>query len=244
MGDGVCSRAMFTLADFELYQPRFQGDPEWNGRRLDVRQRLQALGDELKAQFGGVGIALDRRESLHNPHATNGKKVRRQRTMLFRDKKAKKRLQSFLGKELGRDLDSAVNNIHFQVGLEQGRAYWGLRLDKGAWYDLNVLLKRAEDEPGRQQIVEACRKAPGFELLLDGRGGRPLDGMSTRDWRELCGTVRPGESSLEIRQEMASAVVAEAGEDFDEGVIGDLLRLDDFFRLASWSSDSPSGVSL
>lgn len=235
---------MFTLADFELYQPRFQGDPEWNGRRLDVRQRLQALGDELKAQFGGVGIALDRRESLHNPHATNGKKVRRQRTMLFRDKKAKKRLQSFLGKELGRDLDSAVNNIHFQVGLEQGRAYWGLRLDKGAWYDLNVLLKRAEDEPGRQQIVEACRKAPGFELLLDGRGGRPLDGMSTRDWRELCGTVRPGESSLEIRQEMASAVVAEAGEDFDEGVIGDLLRLDDFFRLASWSSDSPSGVSL
>lgn len=235
---------MFTLADFELYQPRFQGDPEWNGRRLDIRQRLQALGDELKKQFAAAGIALDRRESLHNPHSTNGKRVRRQRTMLFRDKKAKKRLQSFLGKELGRDLDSAVNNIHFQVGLEQGHAYWGLRLDKGAWYDLNVLLKRAEEEPGRQAIVEACRKAPGFDLLLDGRGARPLDGLSTRDWRDLCGTVRPGESNLEIRQQMPAEVVDAAGEDFDEGVIADLLRLDDFFRLSSWSSDSPSGVSL
>ncbi|MBC8405751.1 MAG: hypothetical protein H8E15_11020 [Planctomycetes bacterium] len=235
---------MFTLADFELYQPRFQSDPEWNGRRLDIRKRLQALGDELKKQFADVGILLDRRESLHNPHATNGKKVRRQRTMLFRDKKAKKQLQSFLGRELGKDLDSAVNNVHFQIGLEERQAYWGLRLDRGAWYDLNVLLKRAEEEPGRQQIVAACAVAPGFELLLDGRGARPFETLTSRDWRDICGTVRPGETSLEIRQQMSADVVAQAGEDFDQGVISDLLRLADFFQLASWSMDSPSGASL
>ena len=73
---------MFTLADFEIYQQRFQSDPEWNGRRLEIRRRLQALGDDLKQRFSEQGIALDRRESLHNPHASNGKKVRRQRTML------------------------------------------------------------------------------------------------------------------------------------------------------------------
>jgi hypothetical protein len=123
---------MFTQADFELYQPRFQGDPEWNGRRLDIRHRLQAIGEQLKARFAEQGVALERRESLHNPHATNGKKVRRQRTMLFRDKKAKKSLQSFLGKELGKDLDSAVNNAHFQLGLDAEGAYWGLRIDTGA----------------------------------------------------------------------------------------------------------------
>jgi len=235
---------MFTLADFELFQPRFQSDPEWNGRRLDIRKRLQALGDELKKQYADVGILLDRRESLHNPHATNGKKVRRQRTMLFRDKKAKKQLQSFLGRELGKDLDSAVNNVHFQIGLEERQAYWGLRLDRGAWYDLNVLLKRAEEEPGRQQIVAACAAAPGFELLLDGRGARPFNTLTSRDWRDICGTVRPGETSLEVRQQMPADVVAQAGEDFELGVISDLLRLTDFFQLASWSMDSPSGASL
>ncbi|NQU49419.1 MAG: hypothetical protein HQ519_12285 [Planctomycetes bacterium] len=235
---------MFTLADFELFQPRFQSDPEWNGRRLDIRKRLQALGDELKKQYADVGILLDRRESLHNPHATNGKKVRRQRTMLFRDKKAKKQLQSFLGRELGKDLDSAVNNVHFQIGLEERQAYWGLRLDRGAWYDLNVLLKRAEEEPGRQQIVAACAAAPGFELLLDGRGARPFNTLTSRDWRDIRGTVRPGETSLEVRQQMPADVVAQAGEDFELGVISDLLRLTDFFQLASWSMDSPSGASL
>ena len=236
--------AMFTLADFELYEPRFQSDPEWNGRRLDIRQRLQALGDELKACFAKENILLDRRESLHNPHNTNGKKVRRQRTMLFRDKKSKKHLQSFLGRELGKDLDSAVNNVHFQIGLEQRQAYWGMRIDRGAWYDLNVILKRAEEDPGRQELAGACKQAPGFQLLLDGRGARPLESISPRDWMDISGTARPGETSLEIRQEMPAGIVDQVGEDFSQGVIADLLRLADLYLLSCWSTDSPSGTSL
>lgn len=235
---------MFTAADFELYQQRFQGDPEWNGRRLDVRQRLQGLGDAARAAFADTGIELERRESLHHPHHTNGKRVRRQRTMLFRGKKEKKALQSFLGKELGRDLDSAVNNVHFQIGLDADGAYWGLRIDRGAWYDLNVLLKRAEDGEGRAALQAAAAEAPGYALCVDGRGERPFDRMGERDWRDLAGTLRPGESALELVQRMPAGAVAEAGEDFDEGVVADLARLAPFYRLAHWSLDSPSGASL
>jgi hypothetical protein len=235
---------MFTAADFELYQPRFQSDPEWNGRRLEIRQRLMALGNDLVDGYAGLGIGLDRRESLHNPHATNGKKVRRQRTMLFRDKKAKKQLQSFLGRELGKDLDSAVNNVHFQVGLDHEGAYWGMRIDKGAWYDLNVLLKRAEQEPGREQLVEACQAAPGYQFIVDRKGGRPLETFTTRHWRDLAGTLQPGECGVELMQRMPPAAVAEAGDDFAQGVVADLLRLAPFYQLACWSLDSPSGASL
>jgi hypothetical protein len=49
---------------------------------------------------------------------------------------------------------------------------------------------------------------------------------------------------LEIMQRMPAKVVAEAGEDFDEGVIEDMLRLTAFYRLSNWSLDSPSGASL
>jgi len=235
---------MFTQADFEIFQARFQGDEEWNGRRLEIRRRLQALGESVAASFAEQGVALDRRESLHNPHHTNGKRVRRQRTMLFRDKKAKKKLQSFLGKELGKDLDSAMNNVHLQVGLDEKGAYWGLRLDKGAWYDLNVLVKRCEEAPGRAEVVAASQAASGYVLLLDGKGERPFEAMDDRAWRDLAGTVRPGESSLELSQRMPAHAVAEAGEDFTVGIVSDLTRLAPFFKLASWSLDSPSGASL
>lgn len=237
---------VFTAADFELYTPRFQGDTEWNGRRLEIRHRLQRFGDTLKARYQRHKIGLDRRESLHHPHHTNHKRVRRQRTMLFRDKKARKSLQGFLGRELGKDLDSAMNNVHLQVGLDGKEVYWGLRIDRGAWYDLNVLLKRTEEEAGRSAVVQACQAAPGFTLLVDQKGPRPLHEMDSRDWRDLAGILRPGESSLEICQSLPAAKVVEAGSDLEDGILGDLERLKNFFSLSSWTLDgsSPSGASL
>lgn len=234
---------MFYPADFELFEPRYQGDVEWNQRRLEVRHRLQAVGESLVTAFAGLDIGLERRESLHNPHHTNGKKVRRQRTMLFRDKKSRKKLQNFLGKDLGKDLDSARNNVHFQVCIDKDGCWWGLRIDDVAWYDLNVLVKRAEEGDGQAAITEACLAAPGFLLEIDRAGARPLERMRHQDWRDFAGVVQPGQSSLEIVARMPKAAVVEAGEDWAEGVVADLERLAPFYRLASWSMDSPSGVS-
>ncbi len=237
---------MFTRADFELYQTRFQSDPEWNGRRLEVRRRLQALGKKVCAGLEGQGIPLDRRESLHHPHHTNGKRVRRQRTMLFRDRKARRSLQGFLGKELGKDLDSAVNNLHFQAGLEERGFFWGLRIDTGAWYDLNVLLKRAEEPGGREALRAACSRAKGFSLEVDGKGARPLIEMTSRDWRDLAGILRPGESRLEIVRREAPEAVETEGENFLNRVEQDLVGLASFYTLACWTLDptSPDGASL
>lgn len=234
---------MFFPADFELFEPRFQGDVEWNQRRLDVRHRLQAVGDSLKEAFAELDLGLERRESLHHPHQTNRKKVQRQRTMLFRDKKVRKKLQSFLGKELAKDLDSARNNVHFQVCIDHQGCWWGLRIDESAWYDLNVLVKRAEEGEGQEQLAAACAAAPGFFLELDRGGARPLEEMTRLAWRDFAGVVQPGQSSLEVVARMPKEAVIEAGEDWAEGVVVDLVRLAPFYRLASWSSDSPSGVS-
>lgn len=234
----------FTDSDFDLYQQHFQNDVAWNSRRLEVRQKLQGIGDEVCRVFSRHGINLDRRESLHHPHRTNGKRVRRQRTMIFRDRKSRKSLQSFLGKELGKDLDSAVNNVHFQVGLDHEKSYWGLRIDSGAWYDLNVLLKRAEEGDGRQGLEDSCRASSKFNLILNRSGARIFSGMSARDWRDLSGTLRPGESSLEVIRTMPRGEVVACGDDFFGIVVDDVLDLRDFYRLSCWTLDSPSGMSL
>lgn len=235
---------MFFESDFELFSSRFQGDDEWNGRRLEVRRRLQALGNEVCEQFAEVGIALDRRESLHHPHHTNRKRVRRQRTMIFRDKKSRKKLQSFLGKELGKDLNSARNNVHMHICIDDKQCWWGVRIDETAWYDLNVLIKRAEEDYSRDEIVAAAQKASSnFNFELNNGGARSLSDMSNRDWRDIAGTVNPGENAVEIVHRMQSTDVIGLGEDFASTVKQELLSLADFFKLCSWTLDSPNGAT-
>lgn len=238
------SPAVFSQADFELYQPRFQADPEWNGRRLELRRRLQELGEQVQEAYAALGIGLERRESIHNPHGVNQNRVRRQRTKLFRDKKARKALQGFLGKELGRDLDAAQNNVHLQAGLDAEGAFWGLRIDPGAWYDLNTLLKRAEDEPGRTAIRAAAQTASGYQLRVDGRGPRPVEPMSSRDWRDLSGLLQPGKSGLDLIQRLAPAQAEAAGAGLAPRIVADLVRLADFYRVSCWTLDGPCGASL
>jgi hypothetical protein len=238
----ICT--MFSESDFDLFSSRYQGDEEWNGRRLEVRRRLQALGNEVCEDFTAVGIDLDRRESLHHPHHTNRKRVRRQRTMIFRDKKSRKKLQSFLGKELGKDLDSARNNVHMQICIDDKECRWGIRIDETAWYDLNVLIKRAEEDFSRDEIVAAAQHASAvFNFEINDGGARKLSDMTNRDWRDIAGTVNPGENSIEIVHRMSSTAAIALGEDFAATVRSELLSLAEFLKLCSWTLSSPNGAT-
>jgi hypothetical protein len=234
---------MLTAADFDLFQSRFQTDPEWNGRRLDLRRRLQAIGESAQTALARAhGLDLERRESLHHPHASNGNRVARQRTMLFRGKQERKALQKFLGPELAKDLDSAHRSVHFQVGIEQHRAFWGLRWETEAWFDLNVLVKRAEEGDGRLALVAAAKAASGLTFEVDGGGPRPLEKMGERDWRDLAGFLQPGRNAVEVVAGQSRAAVLAAGAGWKEAVIADLLRLGPLYRLGCWTAGSPSGV--
>jgi len=229
---------VFTAADFELYTPAFWSDPDWNARRLEIRHRLQALGERVREGYRDrFGIELERRESLHHPHASNRKRVVRQRTMLFRGKADRKVLQRFLGPELAKDLDSAYRNVHLEAGIEHSGTFWGLKLLPDAWYDLNALKERMATPEGGRALAEAARGAPGFVLTLDGGGARPLETMDERDWRDLAGLLKPGETALEVVARLAPEASVAAGEDWDEGVVADLLRLEPLLRLATWTID-------
>ncbi len=237
------ARRVFSPADFDLFQSRFQADPEWNGRRLELRRRLQEFGDRARvALLPATGMDLERRESLHHPHASNGMRVARQRTMLFRGKQERKALQKFVGPELAKDLDSAHRSVHFQIVVEERRAIWGLRWEKDAWFDLNVLVKRAEEGEGRSALLQACAAAPGFIFEVDGGGPRALEKIGERDWRDLAGFLQPGKHAVEIVARQSREEVASGSADWTERVIADLVRLAPLFKLGCWTADSPSGV--
>ena len=172
-----------------------------------------------------------------------GKRVRRQRTMLFRSKKDRSKLQSFLGKELGKDLNSVRNNAHLQICIDRNEISWGMRIDASAWYDLNVLIKRAEEENTREEIVKAAQQAASFDLVFNRNQGRPLSSTTTRDWRDIAGTICPGEHSMEVVRKMSASAVVENAAEIDDLISRDLLNLKEFFCLCNWTLDSPNGAT-
>ena len=85
--------------------------------------------------------------------------------------------------------------------------------------------------------------APGFDLEVDRGGARPLDGLGDREWRDIAGTLQPGEVSLDIIRRMPAAEAEANGDTLLDLVRADLAALAPLFQLASWTPDSPSGVS-
>ena len=163
--------------------------------------------------------------------------------MLFRSKKDRSKLQSFLGKELGKDLNSVRNNAHLQICIDRNEISWGMRIDASAWYDLNVLIKRAEEENTREEIVKAAQQAASFDLVFNRNQGRPLSSTTTRDWRDIAGTICPGEHSMEVVRKMSASAVVENAAEIDDLISRDLLNLKEFFCLCNWTLDSPNGAT-
>ena len=48
---------------------------------------------------------------------------------------------------------------------------------------------------------------PAFDLEVDRGGARPLDELGDREWRDLGGTLQPGEVSLDIIRRMSPSVL-------------------------------------
>src|SRR5258706_11131847 len=89
--------AGFSDADFEAYAPKKWKSNVWNRERLEVKQKLQALGRELAATIAAAdGSPLALEASAEHPAQWNHKQVEAQHIFLSRNEGARKELASIL----------------------------------------------------------------------------------------------------------------------------------------------------
>ena len=233
----------FEPWDFEALAPERARNPELNEQRLAARRRLLALGKALVPRAAELGAKLEARTSLHHPHAFNGMAVKRLWTYLVRGKAEKARLRRVLGRELGKDLDSAYRNAYLCVALEREGFEVSLRIHQEAWYDGQNLLKRVQKE-GTRGWLALLNQLEGFQLRLhDWKGEWPLGTLSPERLDEFLRFWKPGEHQLAIERRYPVPVELEARRGVLErdwaGVLSEeLLRLVPAFRFAAWSEES------
>ena len=93
----------FTAADFDAYQPKKWKSNVFNRERLDVKQKLVALGRELQgAMLAPDGSPLAVEPSVEHPALWNHKQVEAQHLYFSRNEGARKELDAIIDRAASR----------------------------------------------------------------------------------------------------------------------------------------------
>lgn len=231
----------FTEGDFHALSPALARDPQYNDRRLELRRKLLALAKVFCAEAKEVGVALDARTSLHNPHAFNHMQVKRMWTYACRPKAEKTRLRRTIGAELAKDLDSAYRNAYLCAAVESDVIEVSIRVHADAWFDGQNLKNRvrAEGVDGWKRLLN---ELDGFRLrLADWKGEWPCGALTRERVEEFLKYYTPGEHSLAIEARFpapAGSRQEAISSEMPARIVEMLVKLLPMYRFVAWSEES------
>ncbi|MBI3817433.1 MAG: hypothetical protein HY286_01985 [Planctomycetes bacterium] len=230
----------FRIEDFRLYETRNRGDESLNGRRLEVRHKLQAIGEAAKVKLAADGIVLERRESLHHPFSINHMRVVAQWTSLFRDAKARKTFARMVGPELGKDVDPGNANVAFFVSIDEGCIQIGIRLGENAWYDARNWIQPCEkSDPQRTAFVEIVRRSPGFYLRIhDWEKTWSTEKFTRDDFAEIIKYYKIGEHRFTFTRRINKSDPASGDPALLANAVESLHSLAPIYRCIAWTPDN------
>lgn len=232
---------LFEESDFRALVPPLASNPDYNAHRLAARRKLLALGKRSTVGAKELGLELDCRTSLHNPHQFNGNRVTRLWAYLTRAKKQKSALKRVLGSELGKDLDSAYRNAYLCVALEGAALEVSLRIHPDGWYDGQNLVNRVKKEGVKPWLAE-LNELSGFRLRLhDWKGDWRCGALQPEQLEEFLKYYTPGDHQLAVERRWPAPEGARGGV-FEAGCAAELerevLRLVPLYRFTAWSQES------
>ncbi|MBL8995028.1 MAG: hypothetical protein JNM63_16895, partial [Spirochaetia bacterium] len=229
----------FRPEDFRLYEPRNRGDDSLNARRLEVRHKLQAIGEAARAALAKEGLGLERRESLHHPFSVNHMRVVAQWTALFRDAKARRAFAAMVGPDLGKDVDPGNANICFFVSIDDNGLQIGLRVGEGAWYDAQNFIHQLGTEAGRRNCIEAARRAAGFHFRIhDWAQLYPTDSFSRDSIDTILKYYKIGEHRLTCVRVLAKEDPQGCDPLFLQNAVSGLASLAGLYKFMAWSPEN------
>jgi len=237
----LAGEVSFEEGDFHALSDGLDRDPQYNDRRLVARRKLLSLGKRAVTEAGALGLALECRTSLHNPHAFNGMRVRRLWAYLTRTKQAKARLRRTLGPELAKDLDQAYKNVYLCLALEAEALEVSLRIHPEGWYDGQNLVNRVQRE-GLEPWQRLLNGLPGFRLRMhDWKGEWRCGELDRSRLEEFLGYYVPGEHRLAVERRWPAPPGAREhcfGPEAVHAMQDALLQLVPLYRFTAWSEES------
>jgi len=198
-------RIQFLPTDFARYREELQTNPEHNPARLEVRQKLEAIGKHLTGVLSKGKTSFAARTSLHHPYRFNNNRVSNQRLYLSRSDKERKTLQRKLGVELSKEIEQGYTHTILVLQVNESGLECALRIHKSAWWDSENFKRSLATDEGRESFRNALESLAGYCLRIDDhRRARSCSDITSEDLQEVARYFVPGEHWLHIERSIST----------------------------------------
>ncbi len=244
----------FTAADFDAYQPKKWKSNVFNRERLEVKQKLVALGRELQgAMLAPDGSPLAAEPSVEHPALWNHKQVEAQHLYFSRNEGARKELDAIIdrGKSIASMIDDPSpqrNHLFLAVTLSEQALELSLKLHPDARVDRENLERKCDDHFEREKLLHLLRGlGDGFkagvtpDVVAVGEldEGKLLELVAALG-KSGGGPALPGapQKLLYVGRAIARADAVAAGADIVDAAKKTLQALLPIYRFIAWSRDN------
>lgn len=184
----------FTDRDFEAYAPNKWKSNVFNRERLEVKQKLLALGKELAGTLTAAdGSPLACEASAEHPALWNHKQVEAQHLFFSRNEGARKELDLIIDRSrpmttMLEDPTPQRNHLFLCVSVDRERVEFALKLHPDARVDRQNLERKLVEPWEREKFFDLMRGLPeGTIVGVSGGGALEARELDDAKLKELLG---------------------------------------------------------
>jgi KOW motif-containing protein len=240
----------FTDRDFDAYLPSKWKSNVFNRERLEVKQKLAALGKAIGGSLVAAdGSPLTCEASVEHPALWNHKQVEAQHLFFSRNEGARKELDRIIdrSRSLSAMLEDPTpqrNHLYLAVTIDHERVEFALKLHPDARVDRQNLERKCTEHWEREKLFGMLRELPaGYRVGVTGGtsfAARELDeaGLKTL-LAELAKPELPGKTHwLVVERSLSRADATAAGGALVETARRELEALLPVYQFVAWSRDN------
>jgi len=245
----------FTIRDFDAYAPQKWRSNAFTRERLEVKQKLHALGKALASGLAGAdGSPLAVEASVEYPALWNHQQVEAQHIFFARNEGARRELDAIIDRQrsLAQRIDDPSpqkNHVFLVLSIAHDAVVIALKLHPEADVDRRNLERRCEDFFEREKLralLGALADEYRMGLLAPGAGGvgptadtlavaRALDDETLK---ELLARFLTAKEFLYLGRAFGRDDARLAGPDFEPLARASLTALLPIYQFVAWTRDN------
>lgn len=237
----------FTAADFDAYAQGKWSSNVFNIERLQVKQKLEALGRGLAPEMvAGDGAPLDMEVSAEHPTVWNQRSVDKQYLFFCRNKEARAELEGIISR--GRSMASLVhdpsplrNHALLSITVNQAGADLALKLHVDAAVDRDNLLRKSQDFFQREKLLALIAGLPedfAFGTVADSNDPTPVRQLDDAGLQRTLDIFSEGSDWLVIEQHREAAAAVALTSTFADHAREGLTALLPVLHHIAWRRDN------